>query len=125
MQLVACEENQLMEHLFRSSGNIVVCDEEVWEDIFPVSPPGDPSEAATRCNQCPARAPTLWEKLLKESSSPTRATCMCFKVTMVRSSCDMCWRDFCTKWVVQHHMTAIYHPRTNPTERRNQDMKKT
>lgn len=33
------------------------------------------------------------------------------------------WREHCTRWGVQPQMTAVYHPRANPTERRNQELK--
>lgn len=33
------------------------------------------------------------------------------------------WRDLCTKWGVTAHTTPVHHPRANPTERRNQDLK--
>lgn len=34
------------------------------------------------------------------------------------------WLDACDQWQAQHWTTAIYHPRANPTERRNQEIKK-
>lgn len=33
------------------------------------------------------------------------------------------WRNFCTHWHVEHLTTPSYHPRANPTERRNQEIK--
>ncbi|XP_063218689.1 uncharacterized protein K02A2.6-like [Bacillus rossius redtenbacheri] len=33
------------------------------------------------------------------------------------------WKDWCTRMRIQHHTTPAYHPRANPTERRNQDLK--
>ncbi|XP_025830531.1 uncharacterized protein K02A2.6-like [Agrilus planipennis] len=33
------------------------------------------------------------------------------------------WKAACVKWKAQHWTTAIYHPRANPTERRNQEIK--
>ncbi|XP_039299411.1 uncharacterized protein LOC120355154 [Nilaparvata lugens] len=34
------------------------------------------------------------------------------------------WNELCLKWGVLHYTTPIYHPRANPTERRNQELKK-
>ena len=34
------------------------------------------------------------------------------------------WAKWCTKWNVKHFTTPIYHPQANPTERRNQEIKK-
>ena len=34
------------------------------------------------------------------------------------------WNLACEKWQVHHWTTAIYHPQANPTERRNQEIKK-
>ena len=34
------------------------------------------------------------------------------------------WTDACRQWQVQQWTTPIYHPRANPTERRNQEIKK-
>ena len=34
------------------------------------------------------------------------------------------WKDACNRWETQHWTTAIYHPRANPVERRNQEIKK-
>ncbi|CAB0028823.1 unnamed protein product [Trichogramma brassicae] len=34
------------------------------------------------------------------------------------------WQESCKKWQVKYHTTAIYSPRANPTERRNQEIKK-
>ncbi|XP_063227030.1 uncharacterized protein LOC134533437 [Bacillus rossius redtenbacheri] len=33
------------------------------------------------------------------------------------------WQDWCNRMRIQHHTTPAYHPRDNPTERRNQDLK--
>ncbi|XP_063218571.1 uncharacterized protein K02A2.6-like [Bacillus rossius redtenbacheri] len=33
------------------------------------------------------------------------------------------WAADCRRWGVEHHTTPTYHPRANPTERRNQDIK--
>lgn len=34
------------------------------------------------------------------------------------------WIDACTKWEITPWTTPVYHPRANPTERRNQEIKK-
>lgn len=34
------------------------------------------------------------------------------------------WSNFCTRWCIIHWTTPIYHPQANPTERRNQEIKK-
>ncbi|CAB0035442.1 unnamed protein product [Trichogramma brassicae] len=34
------------------------------------------------------------------------------------------WQEACDKWQAKLHTTAIYSPRANPTERRNQEIKK-
>ncbi|CAB0029094.1 unnamed protein product, partial [Trichogramma brassicae] len=34
------------------------------------------------------------------------------------------WQDACAVWDAQHCTTPIYHPQANPTERKNQDIKK-
>uniref|UniRef100_A0ABD2WCX6 RNA-directed DNA polymerase n=1 Tax=Trichogramma kaykai TaxID=54128 RepID=A0ABD2WCX6_9HYME len=34
------------------------------------------------------------------------------------------WQEACQKWQAHMHTTAIYSPRANPTERRNQEIKK-
>ena len=34
------------------------------------------------------------------------------------------WKDTCNRWETQHWTTAIYHPRANPAERRNQKIRK-
>ncbi|XP_039276247.1 protein NYNRIN-like [Nilaparvata lugens] len=34
------------------------------------------------------------------------------------------WNKLCLKWGVLHYTTPIYHPRANPTKRRNQELKK-
>ncbi|XP_063224720.1 uncharacterized protein K02A2.6-like [Bacillus rossius redtenbacheri] len=33
------------------------------------------------------------------------------------------WRMSCERWGMEHRTTPTYHPRANPTERRNQDIK--
>ncbi|XP_063218321.1 uncharacterized protein LOC134528536 [Bacillus rossius redtenbacheri] len=33
------------------------------------------------------------------------------------------WQEWCNGMSIQHHTTPAYHPRANPTERRNQDLK--
>ncbi|XP_063237862.1 uncharacterized protein LOC134539617 [Bacillus rossius redtenbacheri] len=33
------------------------------------------------------------------------------------------WRDWCREAHIDHHTTPSYHPRANPTERRNQELK--
>ncbi|XP_025832561.1 uncharacterized protein K02A2.6-like [Agrilus planipennis] len=33
------------------------------------------------------------------------------------------WKAACIKWKVRHWTTSVYHPRANPTERRNQEIK--
>ncbi|XP_063237930.1 uncharacterized protein LOC134539672 [Bacillus rossius redtenbacheri] len=33
------------------------------------------------------------------------------------------WRTWCDDHQIQHHTTPAYHPRANPTERRNQELK--
>ncbi|XP_018330321.1 uncharacterized protein K02A2.6-like [Agrilus planipennis] len=33
------------------------------------------------------------------------------------------WKAACIKWKVRHWSTFVYHPRANPTERRNQEIK--
>lgn len=34
------------------------------------------------------------------------------------------WISSCQRWQAKHWTTAVYHPRANPTERRNQEIKK-
>ncbi|XP_063216843.1 uncharacterized protein K02A2.6-like [Bacillus rossius redtenbacheri] len=33
------------------------------------------------------------------------------------------WKDWCQEAHMEHHTTPAYHPRSNPTERRNQELK--